>query len=63
LLLSTDGGEHWVRAIGPVVPVKLDIRDLVFRPGTNTMYVATYGRGVWSVDIPVNASRRRAVRR
>ncbi|HSP15878.1 MAG TPA: hypothetical protein VLV78_14115 [Thermoanaerobaculia bacterium] len=63
LFISDDEGEHWSAASGPVVPARVDIRDLVFQPGTTTLYAATYGRGVWSLDIPVSTARRRAVRR
>jgi photosystem II stability/assembly factor-like uncharacterized protein len=52
LFISADSGSHWTRAPGATTPAKLDIRDLVFRPNTTTLYVATYGRGVWSIDVP-----------
>jgi photosystem II stability/assembly factor-like uncharacterized protein len=61
LFFSSDAGEHWFVAGGPVVPLRLDVRDLVFQPGTTTLYLATYGRGVWSMDIPAVTGRRRAV--
>lgn len=62
LYLSFDGGNHWYASPGPTVPTRMDIRSLKFRPGTNRLYLATYGRGIWSVDVPPTpeAIRRRS---
>lgn len=63
LFASPDGGDRWARVAQPVVPAKLDLRDLRFQPGTEILYVATFGRGVWSAEIPsVAPARRRSVR-
>jgi len=51
LFLSGDGGAQWSRAPGPAAPARLDLRDLVFRPKTSILYLATFGRGIWSVEI------------
>jgi photosystem II stability/assembly factor-like uncharacterized protein len=51
---SVDGGANWA-AVGtglPMVPV-LDLR--VHEP-TGTLYAATFGRGMWKTDLPIDDS-------
>ncbi len=48
---STNGGVNWSwlgdRTSLPVVPVN----DLVIHQATNTLYIGTYGRGIWSYPL------------
>jgi photosystem II stability/assembly factor-like uncharacterized protein len=51
LYSTEDGGLKWVPSTHPVLS-KVNVRDVVFIPSTNTIVVATYGRGLWMGDVP-----------
>lgn len=62
LWTSADGGATWSITSHPVLQV-ISVTALRFAPGTNVLWAATYGRGVWSADVPPPAPRRRAASR
>jgi photosystem II stability/assembly factor-like uncharacterized protein len=59
LFVSSDSGANWSKAPGATAPIGLDIRDLVFQPATTTLYLATFGRGIWSANVPAASSPHR----
>lgn len=46
---SHDGGETWFPANGNLTSTI--VQDLVFRPGTSELYLFTFGRGAYRVDV------------
>lgn len=61
LYASGDGGRTWAIAkFG--APSMTAVRDVKFRPGTSTLFVSTYGRGIWSYDTSIPAGKRRSAR-
>ncbi len=62
LWTSVDGGSTWSIASHSVLQV-ISVTALRFAPGTNVLWAATYGRGLWSADVPPVTARRRAASR
>ena len=48
---TDDGGATWTNATGPLGLPNTHVRDLRISADGNTLYAATFGRGVWSMDI------------
>ncbi len=47
---STDGGATWL-AVGTGLP-RVPVDDIQLTTGTNTLFAATFGRGMWKVKLP-----------
>jgi photosystem II stability/assembly factor-like uncharacterized protein len=50
VFLTTDGGATWLR-LGRGLP-RTPVMDIRYHPSTNRIYAATFGRGMWRVDLP-----------
>jgi hypothetical protein len=53
---TDDAGGAWTNATGPLGLPNTHVRDLRLSGDRNTLYAATFGRGVWSMDISRPAS-------
>ena len=49
LYVSIDGGKAWAQFKGSRFPA-VAVRDLVVQPRTNSLVLATHGRGIWIID-------------
>ena len=56
---STDGGKTWGNFTGNLPPVL--VTDLVYHEQDGTLTAATYGRGIWRIDVrpPISRSKHR----
>jgi photosystem II stability/assembly factor-like uncharacterized protein len=50
VFLTTNGGATWLR-LGRGLP-RVPVLDIRYHPSTNRIYAATFGRGMWRVDLP-----------
>jgi len=50
VFLTTNGGAMWLR-LGRGLP-RTPVMDIRYHPSTNRIYAATFGRGMWRVDLP-----------
>jgi len=50
VFLTTNGGATWLR-LGRGLP-RTPVMDIRYHPSTNRIYAATFGRGMWRVDLP-----------
>jgi photosystem II stability/assembly factor-like uncharacterized protein len=50
VFMSTDGGATWL-ALGTGLPM-VPVMDLRVHEPTNTLYAATFGRGMWKTTLP-----------
>jgi photosystem II stability/assembly factor-like uncharacterized protein len=50
VFLSTDGGATWVTA-GEDLP-NVPVTDLEYRAASNSLYAATFGRGIYTLQLP-----------
>jgi photosystem II stability/assembly factor-like uncharacterized protein len=57
---TADAGTTWQSA--PDLPGHVFTRRLQFAPGTETLWASVWSRGLWSLDLADENSRRRAVR-
>lgn len=48
---TDDGGTSWANATAPLGLPNTLVRDLRLSGDGNTLYAATFGRGVWSMDL------------
>jgi len=49
---TTDGGANWANATQPLGLPNVQVNDLKVIAGTRKLYAATYGRGIWRIDLP-----------
>ncbi|HEX2684340.1 MAG TPA: hypothetical protein VHL77_10425, partial [Ferruginibacter sp.] len=47
--ISKDGGMKWV-SLNNDLPAVVSVQDLFVHPKTNQLVIATYGRGIYSLD-------------
>ncbi len=50
VFLSADGGANWIAA-GANLP-NVPVTDLEYRAASNSLYAATFGRGIWALPLP-----------
>ena len=55
IFTSQDGGNSWT--VPQDGPANVSVNELFFPAGTTTLYAATYGRGLWKVDVPVSGGK------
>jgi len=57
VFLTPDGGATWLR-VGGGLP-KAPVMDIRYHPPTNRLYAATFGRGMWKLQLPGSFAARR----
>lgn len=55
VFLSKDGGNTWANFGAPLGLPNVRVTDLQIVPGTRRLVAATFGRGVWRIDLPEEA--------
>jgi photosystem II stability/assembly factor-like uncharacterized protein len=55
--MTTDGGATWLR-VGRGLP-RAPVMDIRYHRPTNRLYAATFGRGMWKVQLPGSFAARR----
>jgi ligand-binding sensor domain-containing protein len=54
--LTADGGATWL-SVGSGLP-KAPIMDIRYHQPTNQLFAATFGRGMWRVQLPASIASR-----
>lgn len=49
-----NAGVNWTNSTGPLGLPNVQCNDLRMRASDRTLYVATYGRGIWRIGLPLN---------
>ncbi len=49
---TTSAGTAWNNATAPLGLPNVQVNDVKAVPGTRSLYAATYGRGIWRIDLP-----------
>ena len=57
VFLTPDGGATWLRA-GDALP-NAPVMDVRYHPATNQLFAATFGRGMWKLQLPAPFAARR----
>ncbi len=52
VFMTENGGASWTSATRPLGLPNVRANDVKIAPGLQTLYAATYGRGMWKFDLP-----------
>lgn len=52
VFMTTDGGSTWGNATGPLGLPNVQVNAIGVSPGTGYLYAATWGRGMWRLELP-----------
>jgi photosystem II stability/assembly factor-like uncharacterized protein len=52
VFMTTDSGNNWANATVPLGLPNVQVNDLKMNPNTRYLYAATYGRGIWRIQVP-----------
>jgi hypothetical protein len=63
VMVSTDGGAHWMAEVDGLPNVVTEWLVIADAPEGRSLYAFTHGRGVWRAKLPAEPARRRPVKR
>ncbi len=51
LFFTTNSGTTWINATSPLGMPRVDVSELRFAPAQDKLFAATWGRGIWMLDL------------